>query len=307
MSGPPPAATLDGGVAPASVAEQGRICALATRGLRDLQDVAARHPGLFSAATFDPALLSSVATAIAFTAPWYPAARLRLTTRVLLWVFAADWAIDTRAGTAEEVRRTVADCLAVADGAPPPRGAELAHLLAEIRDELTTAPAWAAQRTVWREELDRMFQAVAREWDWKSLPTDPVTGRPPLDLDGYLDNADNLACSFVNVTHWISVGDPDCLDHLPELRSVGRDVQRVLRLVNDLATHRRDLEWGDLNALLLVAEPAEVTTRLTELAARCRERIAALADRSPRQAEYLHRQIAYTSGFYQLSDFWGAA
>ncbi|MCW3844556.1 terpene synthase family protein [Micromonospora yasonensis] len=299
---PAPGAPWPNGVA--DVAEQGRICALAVRGLRDLQDVVARHAALFAAPTFDPALLSSVATAIAFTAPWYPAERLRTTTRTLLWVFAADWLIDTRAESAAEVRNTVAACLAVADGAPAPADSPLAALLAELRADLGAAPAYGDLAPVWREELAAMFAAVAREWDWKHLPA----GSAELpDLDGYLANADNLACSFVNVTHWIAVGDPDCRAHLAELRSVGRDVQQVLRLVNDLATHRRDVAWGDLNALALVADPALVNARLAQLTRRCEERIAGLADRVPRQAAYLHRQIAYTSGFYQVSDFWGPA
>ena len=106
-----------------AVAEQGRVCALAVRGVRDLQDVTAAHPELFDAAPFDPALLSSVATAIAFTAPWHTAAELRITTRTLLWVFAADWQVDYLARSVDDVRKVVTDCLAVADGAAPPPGA----------------------------------------------------------------------------------------------------------------------------------------------------------------------------------------
>jgi hypothetical protein len=289
-----------------AIAEQGRVCALAVRGVRDLQGVTAAHPELFDAAPFDAALLSSVATAIAFTAPWHTAAELRLTTRTLLWVFAADWAVDYLAGSADDVRAVVTACLAVADGAAPPPGRHLARLLADLRDELAAVPAFARFRPLWREELARMLAAVAREWDWKKLPDDPSGGRCLPDLDAYLANADNLACSFVNVTHWIATGDEDTLAQLPDLLHVGRGVQRVLRLVNDLATQGRDAEWGDLNALLLVDDPAEVTGRLDELTAHCRDEITDLARRNPRQADYLHRQISFTGGFYQVSDFWGA-
>ncbi|WP_328418720.1 terpene synthase family protein [Micromonospora sp. NBC_00389] len=288
-----------------AVAEQGRVSALAVRGVRDLQDVTAAHPELFEAGPFDPALLSSVATAIAFTAPWHTAAELRITTRTLLWVFAADWQVDYLAKSADDVRAVVTDCLAVADGGTPPPGRHLARLLADLRDELAAVPAFARLRPVWRDELARMLAAVAREWDWKKLPTDPATGQRLPDLDGYLDNADNLACSFVNVTHWIATGDDETLAQLTDLLAVGRGVQQVLRLVNDLATHGRDAEWGDLNALLLVADPAQVHTRLAELTARSRAELATLGERCPRQADYLHRQISFTGGFYQVSDFWG--
>ncbi|MCG5454431.1 terpene synthase family protein [Micromonospora sp. PSH03] len=289
-----------------AVAEQGRVCALAVRGVRDLQDVTAAHPELFDAAPFDPAMLSSVATAIAFTAPWHTAAELRITTRTLLWVFAADWQVDYLARSVDDVRHVVNDCLAVADGAVPPPGRHLARLLADLRDELATVPAFARLRPIWRDELARMLAAVAREWDWKHLPTDPTTGRRLPDLNRYLDNADNLACSFVNVTHWIATGDEKTLAQLTDLLDAGRGVQRVLRLVNDLATQKRDAEWGDLNALSLVDDPAQVHDRLAELTARSRGDLAALAERCPRQADYLNRQISFTGGFYQLSDFWGA-
>ncbi|MBQ1073418.1 terpene synthase [Micromonospora sp. C31] len=285
------------------VAEQGRICALATRGVRDLQEVVAAHPGLFSATPFDPAMLSSVATAIAFTAPWHSADELRITTRTLLWVFAADWQVDHLAASAEDVRAVVAECLAVADGAAPPAGRHLARLLADIRDELARVPAFGGLRPVWRDELARMLAAVAREWDWKNAAAAPGGSLPTLDR--YLDNADNLACSFVNVTHWLATGDGNCLRHLDELLTVGREVQRVLRLVNDLATHERDVEWGDLNALMLVADPALVRARLTGLTQRCHGLLDLLAGRDPRQADYMRRQISFTAGFYQVSDFWG--
>lgn len=291
---------------PATVAEQGRICALSTRGLRDLQGVVAAHPDLFSAATFDPALLGSVATAIAFTAPWYSAGQLRITTRTLLWVFAADWQIDYAAESADDVRETVTDCLAAADGATPLPGRHLARLLADIHDDLATVPAYSQLRPVWRDELARMFQAVTREWDWKHWRGDPSSGPMLPTLEEYLDNADNLACSFVNVTHWIATGDRNCLDHLDELLTVGRTVQQALRLVNDLATHGRDVEWGDLNALMLVSDASVVTARLHMLVDECQTLLGSLATRCARQADYLRRQISFTSGFYELSDFWGA-
>ncbi|MEU7846199.1 terpene synthase family protein [Micromonospora parva] len=288
-----------------AIAEQGRVCALAVRGVRDLQEVTADHPELFDAAPFDPALLSSVATTVAFIAPWHTAAELRITTRTVLWVFAIDWQVDYLARSVDDIRKVVTDCLAVADGAAPAPGRHLARLLADLRDELATVPAFARLRPIWRDELARMLAAMAREWDWKNLPTDPTTGRRLPDLDRYLDNADNSGSSFVNVTHWIATGDEKTLAQLTDLLDAGRGVQRVLRLVNDLATQGRDAEWGDLNALSLVDDPAQVHDRLAELTARSRRDLAALAERCPRQADYLNRQISFTSGFYQLSDFWG--
>ncbi|MGI5145097.1 terpene synthase family protein [Plantactinospora sp. CA-294935] len=290
-----------------SAADHGRICALAVRLERDLHLVGSSHEDLFSGRPFDSGLFSSIAMSIAFTAPEYTAEQLRLTTRTLLWVFAADWQIDYLAQAADDVRKIAADCLAVADGAPPSDGHPLARMLAEIRDELAVAPAFATLRSAWRDELQRMFAAVAREWEWKSAraAAAPDALAAPT-LDEYLGNSDNLACSLVNVSLWIYAGDQDCLDHLADLMVASREVQRVLRLVNDLATYRRDLQWGDLNALMLVDDPAEVTDRLAALIEGCHEIIRPLETTCPRQARYLKRQIAFTSGFYQVSDFWGS-
>ncbi len=290
-----------------SVAEQGRICALAVRLERDLHEVVSRHQDLFTGRPFDSALISSIAMSIAATAPEYTAEQLRVTTRTLLWVFAADWQIDYLARTADDVRAVVVGCLAVADGSPPPDRHPLARLLAEIRDELVAAPAFAAMRPVWREELGRMFAAVEQEWNWKTAyeaAPGPRRGAPT--LDDYLGNADNLACVLVNVTHWTAIGDQDCLDHCEDLRVASREVQRALRLVNDLATYRRDLQWGDLNAIMLVDDSTEVAARLATLIEGCHELIRPLETVCPRQAAYLRRQIAFTSGFYEVSDFWGS-
>ncbi len=53
-----------------AAAEQGRICALAAKGQRDLAGVAASHPDLFPGRPFDAALFSTVAMTVAFSAPW---------------------------------------------------------------------------------------------------------------------------------------------------------------------------------------------------------------------------------------------
>lgn len=305
--------------------EQGRICALAAAGQRDLADRAAAYPELFPPGPFDATLFGTVSLATAFGAPWCDRDQLRVANRAALWIFAADWLIDHRARTRDEVDSITRRCLRVVDGADA--GSDpLGRFLAEIRDELaeTTPGAFATARPAWREEFRRMLHAMAREWDWKQRlgtagrATNPVSGPDPglaavagpasgplPDLDEYLANADNFGSSFVNVSHWIRTGDPDTLRHLPELVAASRQVQRVLRLVNDLATHQRDVRWGDLNALRLGVDRAEVTRRIETLVQRCHESFAALPFPCRAQGGYLARQIGFSTGFYQLTDFWG--
>ncbi|MEV6693069.1 terpene synthase family protein [Micromonospora sp. NPDC051196] len=279
-------------------AEQGRICALAAQGQRDLAQVAAAYPDLFPAKPFDATLFGNVAMAIAFGAPWCDVAQLRLTNRAVLWGFAVDWLVDHEARSRDEIDRLTARCLAVADGGTPEPGDSLGAFLAELRDELATVPAFAAHRGRWREETRKVLAAMAREWDWKQTP-DKLPS-----FEEYLDNADNLACTVVNVVHWIHTADPATLGQLDAMLAASDRVQRILRLVNDLGTYERDLRWGDLNALLLVPR-AEVEQRIAELVAQARQLLEALRESCPVQADYLARQIGFSSGFYRSTDFWG--
>ncbi|MER7460528.1 terpene synthase family protein [Micromonospora sp. NPDC126480] len=282
----------------AQAAEQGRICALAADGQRDLRRTAERYPQLFPAPPFDPALFGSVALAISFGAPECEAEHLRLTNRTVLWGFAVDWLVDHEATSRAEIDSLADACLAVADGAPPAADQPLARLLAEIRDELVTSPGYLPHAPVWRDQVRTVFAAMAREWDWRR------SGHRP-SLDDYLRNAANLACTVVNVTHWIRSGDPETLAHLGELVTVSDQVQQVLRLVNDFGTYQRDRRWGDLNALDLVADRAEVEQRLDVLQATARRSIDGLSVSCPEPADYLARQIGFSSGFYRLADYWG--
>jgi len=289
----------------AVAAEQGQICALAATGQRDLQKCAQRHPELFSGNPFDPALFGTVALAMAFSAPWCTPAQLRVATRAVLWGFAADWQIDYLAKSTDEIDGLVADCLSVADGAD-----RIAHplgrFLADIRDELGTVPAFRELRPIWRAELQRMLAGMAREWRWRAAKSGDEAAESLPTLTEYLANADNLGASFVNVSHWIMTGTPATARRFAELTVASAEAQRALRLINDLATYERDVSWGDLNALLLVTDRAEVTREIDRHVDRCRELLRPLTDECPREAAYLTRQLGFASGFYQVTDFWGS-
>ncbi|WP_432826756.1 terpene synthase family protein [Dactylosporangium sp. CA-092794] len=293
-----PAVGQDLGGELAATIEHGRICGLAAGGQRDLQAAADAHPQLFPPRPFDATVFSTVAMATAFGAPWCTREQLRIANLTALWVFAADWRVDYLAERPGDVEAVVEGCLRVADGETPAEGDELGRMLAEVRDELAAAPAFAAHRPAWREELRRMLAAMRREWQWKHSRTLPA-------FPEYLENADNFGSSWVNVSHWIGLGEPGTLDNLAALTGVGRTVQRVLRLVNDLATYRRDVGWGDLNALMLGLDRDELTRHIGELVRQGLAEAGQLSARCPQEAVYLTRQIGFSSGFYRVSDFWG--
>ncbi|MEV4492156.1 terpene synthase family protein [Micromonospora coxensis] len=285
-------------------AEHGRVCALAAQGQRDLQRCLAGYPDLFADGPFDGALASSIALAIAFSAPWCDRSELRLTNRAVLWGFALDWQVDHQITAAADLDLLVQRQVAVADGAPADADDPLGRFLADLHAELAALPAFATLGGAWREAVRRTCAAMRREWHWRAAARD---GAPLPGLADYLANADNLACTVVNVAHWIRAGGSDAHDRFDRLVAASDAVQRALRLVNDLATWDRDRRWGDLNALLLVDDPAVVERELTGLVAGATDLLDELRPDCPREVAYLTRQLGYTSGFYRSTDFWGVA
>jgi hypothetical protein len=293
-----------------STAEAGRTAALASACERDLRksvaEFTASSPGappLFPDPPIGPGVYSGVALANAFGSPGRTAAALSVANRTSLWIFALDLRIDHQAGGREEIDRIVADCMSVADGADAEGTDPLARYLAGwLRDELAPAafPRW---HDVWRDELRRMLGAMVREWDWKSSLSADRTGLP--SLQEYLDNADNFGSAWVNTAHWIHTGDPDTLDHLETLRRLSREVQKILRLLNDLATHQRDRDWGDLNALMLGVDAPALQEHITVLTRDTLRSLAEHARHAPEAVTYLERQIAWSTGFYgHGADYW---
>ncbi|WP_328384406.1 terpene synthase family protein (plasmid) [Micromonospora zamorensis] len=295
----PPNTPIDG---IAATAELGRISALAARGHRDLQKRAALYPTLFPDPPVDGAMLGALALSTAFIAPWCTSEQLRIANHTSLWVTAEDWQIDSVATSLDAVTSTASSCIAVAGGATPTADDELGRFLAEIRDELTTVAAFPLVQRQWQEEVRRLLAADVLEWQWRAKRA--ADGTLPTFAE-YLDNADNYGATFVNVSHWIGTGDDETLDHLPELTAASREVQQILRLVNDLASYDRDVKSGDLNALMLGVDRDDVMKQIADRVDQCRLLLAALEGVCPRQAAYLTREIGFTTGFYHGADFWG--
>lgn len=294
----PVAATLTEALS--SATESGRVSALAAGGQRDLADRAVAYPELFPPKPFDGTLFGSVALANANTAPWCTGDQLTVVNRSALWMCAADWRIDYLSKTADEADAVVARCLAVADGEEPDADDALGRFLAEIRDALGAGTP--ELRRAWSAELRLVLGAMARERRWT---LDHAAGGPLPSLDRYLANSDSFASSFVNVSHWIALGEAATLARLPDLTAAGRIVQRILRLVNDLATYERDVAWGDVNVLMLGVDRAEVTAMVGALVEECLGRLEPLTGHCPQETVYLARQIGFSSGFYRVGDFWG--
>lgn len=298
----------------------GRTSRLALEVESDLWSFAARYPGLFSRKPLAP-VPPQVASAVAFGAPWHTADELAVAARTSLWIFAVDLAIDTEAARPEEVSDVLGRCRAAADGHAG-EGDELALALADCRSRAARSPSFTPREPVWREELERMLAAMAQEWCWKarlgllgpnadSPAIDALPGAAvdlPDDLDGYLAISDNFGSAWVNVAHWLAVGDPGILDHLEHLRAVSRTVQALLRLANDTATRTREEKaaWGDINAFTFGVGEDQVRDRIGELADQVRHQAGELRPTCPHGAQYLLQQAEYSLDFYGARrDYWG--
>ncbi|PZG10942.1 terpene synthase [Nonomuraea aridisoli] len=261
-------------------------------GGRDLARVAARYDGLFPEKSFDAGLYGSLAMAGAFGSPWSTPEELRVINRASLLVFAVDRLIDEEADSREQVAAVIGECLDGEPGSSP-----LAAYTADLRAELAAPPALEA---AWRDQLERLLRAMAREWEWSRAERGPA-------IEEYLANADSCGALFIGVSHWIRTGVVASPDELRRLRPAGDAVQRYLRLLNDVATRHREAGSGDVNVFTLGWELDEVNDRMAGLAQEAAGLIEPLRQEHPRAAEYLTWQIHYSAGFYGLSDFWAAS
>ncbi len=283
-----------------AAAVAGRTSAIAAEGQRDMARCASQAPELFPPKPFDATLFGTVSACNAFSAAPLPATALRTINRSALWGFALDWQIDYLAKTAEQVDNIVSSCQAVGAGQPATDG--LTGFLAELRRSIVEAPACArdggeALVAAWAHELGRMLGGMRREWQWRAAQARPT-------LDEYLDNADNIGAAFCSLAHWIATTDDAQPDHLPVVLAAVRAEQKALRLINDQGTFDRDLEWGDLNALLLASRD-DVADRLAQLVALTEESLVPLEPVAPQLATFLLRQIGFCTAFWGVTDYWG--
>jgi Terpene synthase family 2, C-terminal metal binding len=282
----------------------GAVMAQAVRAARDLVGCAEAHSGLFTSAAIDATTCNALAAANAFAAAGADAKGLRMVNRTALWLFGLDWLVDHKAAAREEIEDINGRVLAVLDGADPVPGDVLTPFLAEIRDEIATSPAFPALRKAWRDDLALVLEAGLREWEWKTAAAGDRDALP--SMDAYLDNADNIGSAWVNLSHWIALADPATIAHIEPLRVANREVQKVLRLVNDLASYQRDLAWNDLNAIMLTGGRSGVSARIDEIIRYCRRLLGPLRASCPDGTAYLERQLGFNLAFYGVSDYWGS-
>ncbi|SEF87679.1 hypothetical protein SAMN04489712_102352 [Thermomonospora echinospora] len=266
-----------------------RICTVAGKLQRRMRLWAAEFPAPYDPDSFDPGLYSMLALAAAFSEPRRTVDELQPAGRVRLWTLGLA-RCAARAASESEVRRIAEHCAAVADGAAPAPGDDLARFLAAIRDELSELPTYPVLHEVWRDELRRTLQALSRNR--------AALGRRPT-FEEYLDNADCLGLALTFTAHRIAIGDTGPGE---EPTDAARAVQRAVRLSGDLGAAARRVDPGEPNALTLGLPRPALELRLAELTGQARRLIAAARVRHPEQADHLERHMDFYAGFFGTTD-----
>lgn len=284
--------------------EHGRVSALAAQGHRELEQELSGYGDAFDAKPFDPALLSLLAHVGAYSAPWLRLPQLHTVNRASLWLFGVDWQIDRRAQTQAEVKDLVRRSLAVADGDDAAAGDGICRLLARVRADLAQCPGYAELVPAWRQELGNTLDAMAREQGWRLAN---ASDRPLPTVTEYLANSDNLGLSFVFVTLLI-VDGATAEAWRPgsgSLREATGETQRLLRLVNDVGTRKREAAWGDVNILQLGSLRSEVDADIRRRTRRCLQLFGTTRAARSEWTSYLERVIGFNMGLYGVADYWG--
>jgi hypothetical protein len=188
-------------------------------------------------------------------------------------------------------------------------------MLALVRDRLAgTVPGFTSRSDVWREALSATLTAVARERTWTSRLTAGTRGRPPSPAE-YLDNAASTGFAVVFSVLWLidtAGSESNAVVRRGIAETFGATLtatvdaaQRVLRLVNDLGSYRREAKSKDLNVLMLGMTRAELAVQIETATDRLLDLAGAIRTTRPRLATYVERQVGFAVGLYGAGDFWG--
>jgi hypothetical protein len=268
------------------------VAAVAVVVQREADAWAARYPGLWN-----PALSTPLALTYALTVPWRRADELRLAVRFSHWLFWADDAVEA-AERDSDVGALVERSGAVAAGACPSAGDALGQALADIRRELVAKPLWPALGARWRESLVDTLTGYGTQ---RPMARAVARGLPTPSSQEYLSLP--IGYEVCRVCFWLSAEDHTVLEHLDTLSIAIGDVDRALRIANDLRTHERERDRLDINLVKLGTDPATAARWMTDAITRADAVLQPLADRRVRAAVEISRHMRFVVGLYGATDY----
>jgi Terpene synthase family 2, C-terminal metal binding len=235
-----------------SQVEQLRIFDLTARVSHALRLWAVRYP-LVRRVRVWPLALS-----VAAAAPFAGVDALISTARVSLWVFTLDDIFDEeRVPEAEMTKRADRYRTLAHGGSVTAPEDSMATALQEIRDDLTRYPLFEPLGGEWAKALCGTIDGMMREFQWRAM----LCHDPSAPLPTYEEYIANGLYSIGGPPHiWaelITANDPSTPEHVEQLRPMERIASTCIRLANDLQSYRKEVEEGNINALVLLGRNLE--------------------------------------------------
>lgn len=227
--------------------DQIRIFDLSIRATAPLHQWAARYP-LIRRERVWPLALS-----VAAAAPFASLDALVSTARLSLWVFTLDDLFDEEHVPQAELMRRAERYQAIARAEiEAPRSDSLAVALQEVRNDLARYPLFASLSGQWADALCGTIDGMITEYDWRLGYREVGPDMLP-SYDEYLSSG---LYSIGGPPHvWaalITTADPSTPDHLSHLRVMELIACTCIRLANDLRSYPKEVDEGNINALVLL-------------------------------------------------------
>ncbi|MCA1646710.1 MAG: terpene synthase family protein [Chloroflexi bacterium] len=231
-------------------ADQARIFDLSTRTARTLHGWAAGYP-LIRRERVGPLALS-----VAAAAPFAPVDALISTARLSLWVFTLDDLFDEERPPQVELMARAARYRALAyNQIPCPAGDGLGRALFELREDLAGYRLFASLGGVWANALSGTIDGMIREYEWRLAGDTGFAG--PAALPTYAEYLATGRYSIGGPPHiWaalITTDDPSTPAHLDHLGAMEKLASTCIRLANDVRSYRKEIDEGNINALVILS------------------------------------------------------
>jgi hypothetical protein len=207
-------------------------------------------------AAINPARAHPVCLSIAEPVPGLDTGAVVTATKMALWAFAVDDAVDEGKLAPGQLPGLFAGFGAIARGEPGAPVAAAGALACSLRDTLLEVCAdlaafdlFAPLRPTWARAVERFLDAGLLEEQWRQEYLE--AGTLPR-YDRYLANG--AASIAVPPCLWavlIAAGDPCVLDHVAGFDRLIDQAGLCCRLSNDLRSYLKELHEGNVNAVVL--------------------------------------------------------
>jgi hypothetical protein len=250
-----------------------------------------------------------------------------LLAKLTLWIFGIDDVIDERMVPLKRLEEITEQwcliacdhCCTVVDD-----GDELSTMLLDIKGELSTYPAFDVLRQCWATHVCRLIQAGRQQYQYALQYSASGPGALPT-LDEYLGNG----MYSIGVPLWAStlavvLGDPWIEQNWESVNQLVEHTSASVRLYNDFQSFDKEMQEGNVNAILIVYHSMRAKTenpseddretmlsqakqQIWQLANGYRDRCYGLASErrstSGQFEDTLRRMVAFHEFFYRKQDY----